>query len=144
MGFWMCIGLVSNNSSHLIWALHKYSNKWEGFYCSFNSTQSTVYITTENRTRTWETQSWRFPNPAGSVQSLMEKWLGWVGMRWNQTLYSSLEMLLSLGSQKFVPETLKGARTFSEAPCWKIFLLFTSPILEAKLISKLHCCCMFM
>lgn len=33
-------------------------------------------------------------------------------------------MLLSLGSQKFVPETLKGVRMFSEAPCWKIVLLF--------------------
>lgn len=90
MWFWMCIGLVSNNSSHLIWALHKYSNKWEDFYCSFNSTQSTVYITTENRTRTWETQSWRFPKSVGSVQTLTEKYPGWVGMGWDEIKLSTV------------------------------------------------------
>lgn len=120
---WWLFGYVldsflSNNCSHLIWTLHKYSNKWEDFYCSFNSTQSTVYITIENRTTTWQTQIWLFPNPASSLQSSNGKIRrkGWSEKKSNRLHFfrdtipfgEDLEYLMMLKKSKACPWTLDG------------------------------------
>lgn len=120
---WWLFGYVldsflSNNCSHLIWILHKYGNKWEDFYCSFNSTQSTIYITIENRTTTWQTQIWLFPNPAGSLQCSGGKIhrKGWSEKKSNCLQFFSntapfgedLEYLMMLKKSKACPRTLVG------------------------------------
>lgn len=106
---------LSNNCSRLIWTLHKYSNKWEDFYCRFNSTQSTIHITIENRTTTWQAQIWLFPNSVGSVWNsngkIPRKGIGGAEITLSAALWRCCCLwgrpkMGRIPSQKLVPEPL--------------------------------------